>query len=98
MASANVTKGDLVSKISDDAGISKKAAGDALNSVIDNITKNLKKGTKVAIPGFGTFQTRKRKARAGRNPRTGEAIKIKAAKVPAFTAGKGLKDAVNGRN
>ncbi len=98
MASKNLTKGDLVNEISGDAGISKKAAGDALNSVIDTITKNLKKGTKVAIPGFGTFQTRKRKARTGRNPRTGESIKIAAAKVPAFTAGKGLKDAVNGRN
>jgi DNA-binding protein HU-beta len=98
MASKNVTKGSLVDAVASDAGISKKAAGDALNSVIDTITTNLKKGTKVAIPGFGTFQTRKRKARTGRNPRTGESIKIKAAKVPAFTAGKGLKDAVNGRN
>ncbi|MDP7740749.1 MAG: HU family DNA-binding protein [Lentisphaeria bacterium] len=95
---ANVTKGSLVDAVAKDADISKKAAGDAVNSVIETITKNLKKGTKVAIPGFGTFQTRKRKARKGRNPQTGEKIQIAAAKVPAFTAGKGLKDAVNGRN
>jgi len=98
MASKNVTKGDLIEAVAKGADISKKAAGDALNSVIDTITKKLKAGKKVAIPGFGTFQTRKRKARTGRNPQTGESIKIKAAKVPAFSAGKGLKDAVNGRS
>jgi DNA-binding protein HU-beta len=77
-----------------DADISKAAAGTALNSLIDNIAKSIKKGNKVTLVGFGTFSLTKRKARDGRNPRTGETIKIKASKAPKFTAGKAFKDAV----
>jgi DNA-binding protein HU-beta len=77
-----------------DADISKAAAGKALNSFMDIVKKALKKGDKVGLVGFGTFSVSKRAARNGRNPRTGETIKIKAAKVPKFTAGKGFKDAV----
>ncbi len=73
---------------------SKKEAESALNSLLDAISAVLKKGEKITLPGFGTFKVSKRKARTGRNPRTGEAIKIKAHKVPQFAAGKRLKDAV----
>lgn len=73
---------------------SKKEAESALNSLLDAITGTLKKGGKITLPGLGTFKVSKRKARTGRNPRTGEAIKIKAHKVPQFAAGKKLKDAV----
>lgn len=73
---------------------SKKEAGLAVNQAISAIQKALKKGESVAIPGFGTFSVTKRKARTGRNPQTGAAIKIAAKKVPVFKAGKGLKDAV----
>ncbi len=87
-------KSDLVEKIADDSGISKAAADRALNSLLANVTKELKKGERVALVGFGTFSISKRSARMGRNPQTGEAIKIKATKVPKFSAGKTLKDAV----
>jgi DNA-binding protein HU-beta len=90
-----VNKSDLIDAIAKSADISKASAGNALNAVIDSIKKALKKGDTVSLVGFGTFKVGKRAARSGRNPRTGEAIKIKAAKVPKFTAGKGLKDAVN---
>jgi nucleoid DNA-binding protein len=73
---------------------SKKEAESALNSLLDAISGALKKGDKITLPGLGTFKVSKRKARTGRNPRTGEAIKIKAHKVPQFSAGKKLKDAV----
>jgi len=73
---------------------SKKEAESALNSLLDAISAVLKKGDKITLPGFGTFKISKRKARTGRNPRTGEPIKIKAHRVPQFTAGKKLKDAV----
>lgn len=72
----------------------RKEAESALNSLLDSISAVLKKGDKVTLPGFGTFKVSKRKARTGRNPRTGETIKIKAHKVPQFAAGKRLKDAV----
>ena len=71
------------------------AAGRALDATIESIKKSLKKGELVSLVGFGTFYVGKRAARNGRNPRTGATIKIKAAKVPKFRAGKGLKDAVN---
>ena len=90
-----MNKSDLIDAIAKSADISKASAGNALNAVIDSIKKALKKGDTVSLVGFGTFKVGKRAARTGRNPRTGEAIKIKAAKVPKFTAGKGLKDAVN---
>ena len=86
-----VNKGELVAAIASDAGLTNKDAGAALNAVIVNITKALKKGDTVTLVGFGTFSVVKRKARMGRNPQTGEAIKIKAAKVPKFKAGARLK-------
>jgi len=90
-----VNKSDLVDAIAKNADISKAAAGRALDATVDSIKKALKKGDTVSLVGFGTFKVGKRAARNGRNPRTGETIKIKAAKVPKFSAGKGLKDAVN---
>jgi DNA-binding protein HU-beta len=90
-----VNKSDLVDAIAKSADISKASAGRALDAAVESIKKALKKGDTVSLVGFGTFKVGKRAARTGRNPRTGEAIKIKAAKVPKFTAGKGLKDAVN---
>jgi DNA-binding protein HU-beta len=88
-------KSDLIEAIAKSADISKAAAGRALDATIESIKKSLKKGELVSLVGFGTFYVGKRAARTGRNPRTGAAIKIKAAKVPKFRAGKGLKDAVN---
>ncbi len=88
-------KSDLIEAIAKSADISKAAAGRALDATIESIKKSLKKGDLVSLVGFGTFYVGKRAARTGRNPRTGAAIKIKAAKVPKFRAGKGLKDAVN---
>lgn len=90
-----MNKSDLVDAIAKSAEISKAAAARALDSTIDTIKKALKKGDTVSLVGFGTFKVGKRAARNGRNPRTGATIKIKAAKVPKFSAGKGLKEAVN---
>jgi len=90
-----VNKSELVDAIAKSADISKAAAGRALDGVVEAIKKSLKKGDLVSLVGFGSFYVGKRAARTGRNPRTGAAIKIKAAKVPKFRAGKGLKDAVN---
>jgi len=90
-----VNKSDLVDAIAKSAELSKAAAGRALDATVDTIKKALKKGDTVSLVGFGTFKVGKRAARNGRNPRTGATIKIKAAKVPKFSAGKGLKDAVN---
>ncbi|MHB8368323.1 MAG: HU family DNA-binding protein [Leptospirales bacterium] len=88
-------KSELVEKISQAAKINKTQANDALNAAVDAIKKSLKKdGERVTLPGFGTFSTAKRKARTGRNPRTGQAIKIPAMRVPKFSAGKALKAAV----
>ncbi len=87
-----MNKAELVAKMSDDAGISKTQANAAVDSFIDAVTKTLKKDGKVTLVGFGTFTVGKRKARAGRNPKTGEAIKIKAKKVAKFKAGKELAD------
>ncbi|NOY39887.1 MAG: HU family DNA-binding protein [Nitrospirae bacterium] len=89
-----MTKSDLIDKVASDAGLSKADAGKALDAVLENIKKSLKKNQKVTLVGFGTFSVTKRKARKGRNPRTGEEIKIAAAKVPKFIPGKGLKDAI----
>jgi DNA-binding protein HU-beta len=88
-------KSDLIEAIAKSADLSKAAAGRALDATIEAISKSLKKGELVSLVGFGTFYVAKRAARNGRNPRTGAAIKIKAAKVPKFRAGKGLKDTVN---
>lgn len=89
-----MTKAELVDKIAAAAKVSKAAAGKALDATLDSISGALKKGQKVTLVGFGTFGVSKRKARKGRNPRTGKEIKIAARKVPKFSAGKGLKDAV----
>jgi DNA-binding protein HU-beta len=89
-----MTKADLVEKMAKDADIAKVAAGKALDSLIDAVTRTLKKGDKLALVGFGTFSVGKRKARTGRNPQTGAAIKIPARRVPRFSAGKTLKDAL----
>ena len=90
-----MNKIDIIDSVARSADISKAAAGRALDSVVAAIKTALKKGGMVTLVGFGTFYVGKRAARTGRNPRTGAAIKIKAAKVPKFRAGKALKDAVN---
>jgi DNA-binding protein HU-beta len=90
-----MTKVELVETMAKDAGITKAAAGAALASFIDGVTKALKKKDgKITLVGFGTFSKSHRKARKGRNPQTGETIKIKASNVVKFKAGKKLKDAV----
>ncbi len=90
-----MNKSELIESISENADLSKAAAGRSLDATIATITKALKKGDTVTLVGFGTFSVRKRAARTGRNPRTGDAIKIKASKNPVFKAGKSLKSAVN---
>ncbi len=89
-----MNKQELIAKIVKDTGGTKAAAGKALASVIDGITKTLKKGGSVSLVGFGTFSTSQRKARTARNPQTGAAIKIAKRRVPKFKAGKALKVAV----
>ncbi len=89
-----MNKTELVDAVAKSADISKVVAGKAVDAVVESITGALKKGDKVTLIGFGTFEVRQRAARSGRNPRTGEEIKIKATKVPAFKAGKKLKEAV----
>ncbi len=90
-----MTKAELVEKMANDAGISKAAAAAALNSFTQNVTKALKKKDgKVTLVGFGTFAKVRRKARKGRNPQTGETIKIKASNTIRFKPGKALKDAI----
>ncbi|NCT71539.1 MAG: HU family DNA-binding protein [Xanthomonadaceae bacterium] len=93
--SHSMNKTELIDAVADEAEVSKAEAGRAVDAVISSITKALKKGDSVTLVGFGTFQVRKRAARTGRNPKTGDTIKIKASKNPAFKAGKALKDAVN---
>jgi DNA-binding protein HU-beta len=89
-----MTKAELIDKIASDAKITKKAATAAVSTMVGEITKALKKGQRVPLVGFGTFMVRRTKARKGRNPRTGEEIKIKAGKRPVFKPGKALRDAV----
>ena len=90
-----MNKSELIEAISKSADISKAASEKALDGALNAIRSTLKKNSSVTLVGFGTFKVGKRAARMGRNPRTGEAIKIKAARVPKFSAGKALKDAVN---
>jgi len=90
-----VNKQDLVSRVADKAGITKADATRAADAVIESITAALKSGDEVRLVGFGTFCVTKRAASEGRNPRTGEKIKIPASRQPKFKAGKGLKEAVN---
>ncbi|MGB5423021.1 MAG: HU family DNA-binding protein [Desulfobacterales bacterium] len=90
-----MTKAELIEKMAKEADISKVAAGKALDSFVDGVTKTLKKKDgKVTLVGFGTFQKSRRKARKGRNPQTGEILKIKARNVVKFKPGKKLRDAV----
>ncbi|MDO4939793.1 MAG: HU family DNA-binding protein [Lachnospiraceae bacterium] len=90
-----MNKVELVEAVAKQTGLSKKDAEAALKAVIATTTKALVKGDKVQLVGFGTFETSKRPARKGRNPKTGEEMKIKACKAPKFKPGKALKDAVN---
>jgi DNA-binding protein HU-beta len=90
-----VNKTELIEHIAKQADISKAAATRALEAMIGGVRSTLKKSGNVSLVGFGTFSVSKRAARSGRNPRTGAAIKIKAAKVPKFRPGKALKDALN---
>ena len=90
-----MTKADLVNAIAEQAGLSKADAEKALIAFTGAVTKALKAGEKVSLVGFGTFSVGQRAARTGKNPQTGKAIKIAAAKTPKFKAGKALKDAVN---
>jgi DNA-binding protein HU-beta len=90
-----MNKGELVAKIAEGADITKASAGRALEILIGSITEELSNGGEVVLVGFGTYKVNDRAARTGRNPQTGAAIQIAAAKVPAFKAGKALKDAVN---
>jgi DNA-binding protein HU-beta len=90
-----MTKTQVIDAIASKAGISKQAADKALKAFTEGVTAALKKGQKVSLVGFGSFEVSKRAARKGRNPQTGAAIKIKARKVPRFRAGKTLKNAVN---
>lgn len=90
-----MNKSELIDAIAKSANLTKVQAGEALNGALAAIKKSLSKDDSVTLVGFGTFKVGKRAARTGRNPRTGAVIKIKAAKVPKFTAGKALKDAVN---
>jgi DNA-binding protein HU-beta len=92
-----MNKTELVEHMAKQADVSKAAAARALEALIGAVKGTLKKGGTVALVGFGTFAVGKRAARTGRNPRTGAALKIKAAKVPKFRPGKGLKDALNNK-
>ncbi len=90
-----MNKTELIDAMAKESGLSKKDAEKALKAFTDTVTATLKKKDKVQLVGFGTFETKKRAARTGRNPQTGKEIKIKASTAPAFKAGKALKDAVN---
>lgn len=92
-----MNKSEFIDKVAKAAGISKAVAEKAVDASLEAITSTLKKGGKVTFVGFGTFSVAKRKARTGRNPATGETMKIPATKVPKFTAGKALKSAVRGK-
>lgn len=90
-----MNKSELIEKVAAAADLPKAAAGRALDAVLETVTEALKEGDSVVLVGFGTFAVKDRAARTGRNPQTGEAIEIPAAKVPGFKPGKALKDAVN---
>lgn len=90
-----MNKAELIDAVADSADLPKASATRAVDALFNAVSTALKKGEQVTLVGFGTFLVRDRAARAGRNPRTGDEIKIEASKVPAFKAGKALKDAVN---
>ena len=89
-----MNKTELVAAMAENSGLSKKDAEKALNAFIESVENAVKSGDKVSLIGFGTFEAHERAARTGKNPRTGEAIKIEACKIPAFKAGKAFKDIV----
>ncbi|MDO5651704.1 MAG: HU family DNA-binding protein [Moraxella sp.] len=90
-----MNKSELIDAIAEKSGLSKTDAGKALNGFIESVSDAMERGDDVVLVGFGTFSVKERAARDGRNPKTGEPLKIAASKVPGFKAGKGLKDAVN---
>lgn len=90
-----MNKAELIANVAESAGLSKKDAEKAINAFVANVEGALKKGDKVQLVGFGTFEVRARAARKGRNPQTNKEITIPASKVPAFKVGKALKDAIN---
>ena len=92
-----MTKADLIDTVASESDLSKRQAGEIVDLILNEIKFALQKGDRVALVPFGSFVVRSRKAREGRNPKTGEKIKIAARKVPAFVAGKSLKEAVGGR-
>lgn len=92
-----MNKGELVARIADEVDLSQKQVEHVLTEFLEEIKKQVAKGEKVTLTGFGTFSKRHRKGRVGRNPRTGEEIKIAASSVPAFSAGKQFKDTVKGK-
>jgi DNA-binding protein HU-beta len=93
-----MTKSELIAKVAEKAGLKKSEAERAVNAAIEALVEALSKGERVAIPGLGVFNVKERKARKGRNPRTGKEIKIPKRKVVAFTAAKSLKEALNKKN
>ncbi len=90
-----MNKAELIAAVAAQTGETKKSAEATINAFVDTVTKSLKKGDKVQLVGFGSFEVRKRAARKGRNPQTKEEIKIPASKAPVFKAGKALKELVN---
>ena len=92
-----MNKEELVQEVSKKAKVTQKEAGEVLNALVETIQKTVSKGKKVTLVGFGTFESRKRAARTGRNPQTGKEISIPAKTVPVFSAGKKFKTAVNGK-
>lgn len=91
-----MNKSELIDEIARESGLSKGDSEKALNATVQAITNAMKSGNNVQLVGFGTFQVRQRNARTGRNPKTGESIQIEASKVPAFSPGKALKEALKG--
>jgi DNA-binding protein HU-beta len=92
-----LNKKELIDSVAASTGETKRVVSDVMEAALNTIQKQVKKGDKVTIPGFGTFSRRARAARSARNPRTGEAIKVKASKVPAFKPGAGFKTFVSGK-
>lgn len=92
-----MNKGDLIAKIADQVDLSQKQVDGVVDALLEEIKKQVAKGEKITLTGFGTFSKRSRKSRTGRNPRTGEEIKIPASSVPAFSAGKQFKDYVKSK-
>lgn len=90
-----MNKTELIAAVAAQANLTKKDAEKAVNALLDTITAELVKGKKVSLAGFGIFETKQRQARTGRNPQTGETVQIAASNIPAFKAGKAMKDAVN---